>query len=658
MRTPDPNFDFGEWRDEDEEERGILSRSRSSDEEPRTRRDYVSNFSPDCLAVQPLSIQEMDDRPRPRQPTRVASPPPHVVGQIVEMGFSPAQARQALSKTSTGLDVQAALDTLLAEAFQSKNGRDHVMGEADDDYVERERTRRDEEEKERRRRRRQGPSRETVRARAPNDRDPERSGNGTPIQADQILAQASEIGQSVFTKATSLWNTGKEKALKAYEEQKRVYDAQMVDQKKGKPKDGRPRWMVEAEARERGDNDEGEERTQGPSGGFRDDDFDGPEPSRAPRREAPRTNGDRPAQRRPQDQQPPERYLSTKERADLLFADEAPKKYVSPARHRKPNEPTRPARAAATPPAPLPARTLVPAEPASLQTSSTHKAKGNDHFKLGRFTEAESAYSAGIRALPDGHLHLVPLHNNRAATRLKLGESTGAAEDCTTVITIIGITYHPSKEAPLPAGIASEVKLPDAMVKAMTKRAQAWEMGEKWSKAVEDWEKVLGFDTHMLGSSASTTRNLAAEGLRRSKRMVEGGGGGGGGDAPKSTSAPPAKRPTQQRTAPPVVPSKPSNVNDSEAVASLRAAAKALEAEDQQRLALKDSVEARLGAWKSGKETNLRALLASLDAVLWDEVLAGGLKVGMHELIAEKQVKIKYMKVIARLHPDKVGPGV
>lgn len=41
MRTPDPNFDFGEWRDEDEEEQGILSRSRSSEEEPRKRRDYV-----------------------------------------------------------------------------------------------------------------------------------------------------------------------------------------------------------------------------------------------------------------------------------------------------------------------------------------------------------------------------------------------------------------------------------------------------------------------------------------------------------------------------------------------------------------------------------------------------------------------------------------
>jgi hypothetical protein len=73
---------------------------------------------------------------------------------------------------------------------------------------------------------------------------------------------------------------------------------------------------------------------------------------------------------------------------------------------------------------------------------------------------------------------------------------------------------------------------------------------------------------------------------------------------------------------------------------------------------LKDTIEARINTWKGGKETNLRALLASLDTVLWDEVLAGGLKVGMHELITEKQVKIKYMKVIARLHPDKVSSNV
>jgi hypothetical protein len=90
-------------------------------------------------------------------------------------------------------------------------------------------------------------------------------------------------------------------------------------------------------------------------------------------------------------------------------------------------------------------------------------------------------------------------------------------------------------------------------------------------------------------------------------------------------------------------------------VSELRKANAVNDAEDAQRMALKDSVEARLNAWKGGKESNLRALIASLDSVLWDEILQGGLKVGMHELIAEKQVKIKYMKVIARLHPDKVS---
>lgn len=570
------------------------------------------------------------------------------------MGFSPLQARQALAKTSTGIDVQAALDSLLADAFQQpkSQGRTDDLGEADDDYVERERMRREEEEKERRRRRRQGPSREAVRARTPQEQQRDGSGAGTPIQAEQILAQASEIGQNVFSRATSLWNTGKERAMKALDEQRKAYEAQQADSKKGKVKDGRPRWMVEAEEREQ--SEAMGDAAPPASSGFRDDDDDGDNrPAAAPRQRPVPTNGDRPSSsssRRPHADPPAERYVSTREKADLLFAEE-PKKYVSPARHRKPTAPVPasvPARRTATPSAPLPARTLVTADPSAVQASTAHKTKGNEHFKLGRFTEAEAAYSAGIQQLPEGHLHLVPLRNNRAATRIKLGESTGAAEDCTAVIALIGPAYHPSKEAPLPAELASEIKLAESLVKALTKRAQAWEMGEKWPKAVEDWERIMGLDAIMLGSAATSTRNLAAEGLRRSKRMLD-----GGSSAPPPPSFESAAAATRKPATP--VPSKPSNVNDSEAVATLRAAAKALEAEDQQRLQLKDSVEARLNSWKGGKETNLRALLASLDMVLWDDVLAGGLKVGMHELIAEKQVKIKYMKVIARLHPDKVG---
>ena len=81
------------------------------------------------------------------------------------------------------------------------------------------------------------------------------------------------------------------------------------------------------------------------------------------------------------------------------------------------------------------------------------------------------------------------------------------------------------------------------------------------------------------------------------------------------------------------------------------------EADDALKHQLKDSVDAKLAAWRTGKETNVRALLASLDMVLWEDILKGGVKVGgLHELVTPAQVKKGYVKAIARVHPDKVCP--
>jgi len=90
-----------------------------------------------------------------------------------------------------------------------------------------------------------------------------------------------------------------------------------------------------------------------------------------------------------------------------------------------------------------------------------------------------------------------------------------------------------------------------------------------------------------------------------------------------------------------------------QALNRVREANQAAEAEDQARHELKDQVESRLAAWKNGKETNIRALIASLDTVLWPEL--GWQKVGMHELVTPAQVKIRYTKAIAKLHPDKLN---
>ncbi|WWC57706.1 uncharacterized protein I303_100240 [Kwoniella dejecticola CBS 10117] len=598
--------------------------------------------------------------PRHAQPARSSSPPPHIVGQIVEMGFSPVQARQALAATETGLDVQAALEILLGSANTNTAGRSQgqdEFGEDDEDFVERERQRMEEEDRERRRRRRQGPSRNSVKARSAEEQERDREIEfSTQEQAEKYLAQASELGTNMFNKATSFWNSSKEKAMKVYEEQRKAMEASAAASASGegrKPvKDGRPRWMTE------GDNEFNADSVP-ENGGFRDDD-DAQEETPRIRQNRP-SNGDRQTHKPTSSRHEvapsssSSAYKSSKERADLLFAEDSPR-YVSPARHpKKPATSSIPiSRSPAPPPVkPLPIRPLVSATSSQLEKSATYKLNGNEHFKLGRFSEAESSYTTAMTQLPENHLFLIPLHNNRAAARLKLGDSSPAVEDCTLVIDLIGPTYHPSKEAPLPPEVSKEVKLYEGLVKALSKRAQAWEMAEKWKNAVEDWEKLLGMDLAPLGVTGNGTKNLAAEGARRARKALEG-------DQVEQIAAPKSAVPSNAHVklkAAPVLAktAKPADVDRSAAVSELRAQAKALELEDEQRLALKDGVEARLNSWKNGKETNLRALIASLDSILWDDILKGGLKVGIHELISEKQVKIKYMKVIARLHPDKLN---
>ncbi|KLU88939.1 hypothetical protein MAPG_07920 [Magnaporthiopsis poae ATCC 64411] len=73
---------------------------------------------------------------------------------------------------------------------------------------------------------------------------------------------------------------------------------------------------------------------------------------------------------------------------------------------------------------------------------------------------------------------------------------------------------------------------------------------------------------------------------------------------------------------------------------------------DAEKFALVDKVDARIAAWRDGKRDNLRALLGSLDQVLWEG--SGWKKVGLHELVVANKVKIVYMKAIAKCHPDKI----
>ncbi|PIL37590.1 hypothetical protein GSI_01284 [Ganoderma sinense ZZ0214-1] len=639
------DFDFGDRED------GLLG-DQSGDED-----DILGDLG---KPVEQLQAKRIDrDTPSPQLPqsgqrSRAVSPPPHLLGQIVEMGFSVQQARIALAATDTGLDVQAALETLLSNGAASSSPPPEHQEEPRRRQQRRPTRTRDygsdeEDGASAPRSRQQRPARDRQR---PDGTPPPRADGQRNLQehADKLISQASEIGMNMFTRANAFWKEGKERVQRAYEERvaTTATGPSRPNAEDGSRRNGRPKWMQDAPE----DGHVPEDVRAG--GGFRDfDDEEPSQPSRPqPRQPAPRAK--EPPQQPAERESPASRFKTAN-----LLSEDGPSVYVSPWRRKTPSRgqseastpAPAPSRPTPSPRAPSPAaliqRTCVSASPSAIAASAQQKALGTEKFKLGQYGDAEALYTAALALLPPQHLLLVPLLNNRALTRLKNGDAPGAVDDCTAVIALIGQGYHPAREAKV---VREEegagVELADALVKAYRRRAEAHEGREKWELARADWEVVAGAEF------AGRARAEAVTGIGRCRRMLNSDANGSGG-------APPSKPAAAASRAKPAVKPKPKPraqrvpTPPSEALNRVQAQNRAAEAEDQQKAELKDTVDAKLGAWKAGKENNIRALIASLETVLWPEL--GWQKVGIHELVSPGQVKIRYTKAIAKLHPDKLN---
>lgn len=288
----------------------------------------------------------------------------------------------------------------------------------------------------------------------------------------------------------------------------------------------------------------------------------------------------------------------------------------------------------------------VPRTATSAQAVESDRLRelGNEQFRLGQFGTAESHYTSALSLLPtdDSPDALIPLRNNRAAARLKNGDAKGCIEDCDAVQNMI-----------------------PRELKSLNRRAAAFEHLEKWDEALSDYETLL-----MMDPTAKFVRqNLdRVKGALKKLAHVDkanvvgidgsfgfGGGGGGGGEGGSGLFQGFDSLQMTSDSKPAVVPrvmTAEVKIAVDKAVENVRLQNKKAELEEDIKFAAKETVDATIERWRSGKEGNLRALLSSLDAVLWTEI--GWTKINLSELITPQQVKVKYMKAVAKVHPDKL----
>ena len=93
-----------------------------------------------------------------------------------------------------------------------------------------------------------------------------------------------------------------------------------------------------------------------------------------------------------------------------------------------------------------------------------------------------------------------------------------------------------------------------------------------------------------------------------------------------------------------------------EALSRIHAMEEKRQREEKEKEIYAEGVNATLATWRDKKEGNIRALLCSLNTILWAECEWN--PVHLSQLITPKQVKVHYVKAISKVHPDKLRSDV
>jgi tetratricopeptide (TPR) repeat protein len=577
-----------------------------------------------------LLNSDVSSRPRKATPPVNDESRDEAISAIVDMGFDIDQANDALNHTSTGVDVQQAISYIMNAAHQKARAKQGLPKEHE--------------------------------SHSSSGSSSVFSGKSTEQYFNNFSNILGNVSSKVVNEASRFFNSpstssdGKPAWMKEqsrYKSQNRDYEE---DPGELDEETIRRLTLKENEKQRHRDLERQRERMQRDHP-TRTETSSAPIPTLRPPKQPARAHSTRPSSS--QQQIPPEQGNKQQEDVDL-FAPLPSKSsrsreqevdlFSSPAPPRRPtynnDEMKTSSRRRNKPSSSIPTPQKVnQVRTANSSISSTQleffkdsREQGGIAFKNGDFATALTHYQTALDALPSAHPLRIIAYSNCITAYFKAGENKKVLELAELANVLIG----PER------GVNEDVEpgkpIKDFWIKINTKKAESLEHLEKFKEAQNVWVELI--------ENGSATK-ISLDGKRRCQSNLA------PPPAKHSTPKPAASesRQSASKSAPesihmrkPQVGPRPPN---SEAVKKIQESNKALEQFEQDKYKLYDQVEAKVNSWKHSKEDNLRALLSTLQNILWSS--ANWKPVNMSDLVIPKKVKITYLKAVAKVHPDKLS---
>ena len=278
---------------------------------------------------------------------------------------------------------------------------------------------------------------------------------------------------------------------------------------------------------------------------------------------------------------------------------------------------------------------IPPLDSAQTLSFTTSREIGQEKFRAGDYTASLENYLSASSVIPAEHPYQIIISSNLSVVYPKLGNPKEQL-----AVSSRGLKLLSQATGDLPVSDLSHINiegnknLRNFWVKLMTKRAESLEFLEKWADAKEVYEKLI---------KEGESSKAVMDGKNRCGKILN----------PQAPPKPKAK--PRAPVAPRQRKKTTSSAQNGENLKHVKENNLKKEKEEEEKFGLHDKVESQLDRWRSGNKNNIRALICSLDTILWPELNWQPVK--LTDLVLDKKVKIYYMKAVAKTHPDKISNG-